>query len=241
YSNGDPSLSYRYDEANCLGLTACQNIGQRTSMSDAAGSEAWAYQVDSANSRSIHKEQRTTNNVTKSSTYYLDLAANVTQVVYPTSRVVTYTYNSANRPITAADGSNGITYATDFQSVPTGCLANAVCYTPQGTFYALSMGQSTGFTGLNLTHSYNNRLQPNEFKASSTGGNAIDITYGFVDPVTLKNAGHLYGITSNLDATRSQTFTYDQLNRITSALTTSTHATSPAHCWGETYQYDGAA
>ena len=37
---------------------------------------------------------------------------------------------------------------------------------------------------------------------------------------------------------RSQTFTYDTLNRISSALTTSTHATSPAHCWGENYSVD---
>ncbi len=241
YSNGDPTITTTYDQANCLGLSTCQNIGQRTSLTDAAGSEAWAYQVDTSNfpnSPNIHKEQRTTNGITKYSTYYADLAGNIPQVVYPTNRVVNYTFDGANRPSTATDGSNGITYATDFQTVPTGCLAGKVCYTPQGSFYALSIGQATGFTGLNLTHTYNNRLQPLEFKASSTGGNAIDITYNFVDPVSGKNAGHVYGITNNLDTTRSQTFTYDSLNRITGALTTSTHATSPSHCWGESYTLD---
>ena len=241
YSNSDPTITTTYDQSACLGLSTCQNIGERTSRTDAAGSESWAYQVDTTNQRDVHVNQRTTNSITKTSTYYLDLAGNLTQVVYPTSRVVNYTYDAANRPKTAADGSNGITYATDFQTVPTGCLAGAVCYTPQGSFYALSIGQATGFTGLNLTHTYNNRLQPNEFKASSSGGNAIDISYNFVDPVTSKNAGHVYSITNNLDATRSQTFTYDQLNRITSALTTSTHATSSAHCWGETYTLDAWA
>jgi RHS repeat-associated protein len=239
YSNGDPSITTIYDQTNCLTLSTCQNIGSRTSVTDAAGTESWAYQVDATNHRSVHANQRTTNSVTKTSTYYLDMAGNLTQVVYPTGRTVNYTYNAANRPITSADGSNGITYATDFQSAPTGCLAGAVCYTPQGTFYALSIGQvSSGFTGLNLTHTYNNRLQPNEFKASSSGGNAIDITYSFIDSVTGHNAGHVNGITNNLDATRSQTFTYDSLNRITGALTTSTHATSPAHCWGEAYTLD---
>jgi len=238
YSNGDPSVSVTYDQSNCLGLSACQNIGQRTSMTDAAGSEAWSYQVDSGNLRSVHKNQRTTSGITKTSTYYLDLAGNVTQAVYPTGRVVNYTYDAANRPKTAADGSNGITYASDFQSTPTGCLPGAVCYTPQGTFYALSIGQSASFSGLNLTHTYNSRLQPGEFKASSSAGSAIDITYGFVDPASLHNAGHVYAITNNLDTTRSQTFAYDQLNRITSALTTSTHATSPSHCWGEAYSLD---
>jgi RHS repeat-associated protein len=239
YSNGDATITTTYDQAACLGLSTCGNIGQRTARTDAAGSEAWAYQVDAANHRNVHINQRATNSVMKTSTYYLDLAGNVTQAVYPTGRVVNYTYDSADRPSTAADGSNGITYTTDFQTAPSGCLTGKVCYTPQGTFYALSIGQSSSFTGLNLTHSYNSRLQPLEFKASSTGGNAIDITYGFVDPATLKNAGHVYSITNNLDTTRSQNLSYDQLNRITSALTTSTHATSPAHCWGETYQYDG--
>ncbi len=238
YSNGDATITTTYDQAACLGLPACQNIGRRTSMTDAAGSEAWSYQVDAANNRSVHVEQRTTSGITKTSTYYLDLAGNLTQVVYPTGRVVNYTFDAAGRPSTAADGSNGITYASDFQTAPTGCLTGKVCYTPQGTFYALSIGQSSSFTGLNLTHSYNNRLQPNEFKASSTGGNAIDITYSFVDPSTNHDAGHVYSISNNLDATRSQTFSYDQLNRITSALTTSTYASSPAHCWGENYSVD---
>jgi RHS repeat-associated protein len=241
YSNNDPTITTVYDGTNCLGLSACQNIGQRTSVTDAAGSESWSYQVDATNHRSVHVNQRTTNSITKTSTYYFDLAGNVTQAIYPTGRVVNYTFDAADRPKTAADGSNGITYATDFQTVPTGCLTGAVCYTPQGTFYALSIGQSSGFTGLNLTHTYNNRLQPNEFKASSSGGNAIDITYGFVDPSTNHNSGHVYSITNNLDTTRSQTFSYDQLNRITSALTTSTYATSPSHCWGETYTPDAWA
>lgn len=170
--------------------------------------------------------------------YQYDAAGNVTQAIYPTGRIVNYAYDSANRPRSATDASNGITYATGFQTPPTGCLSGAVCYTPQGTFYALSIGQTYTFTGLNLTHTYNSRLQPNEFKASSTGGNAIDISYNFVDPVTRHNAGQVYGITNNLDSTRSQTFAYDQLNRITAAQTTSTFATSPAHCWGETYSLD---
>src|ERR1700733_14727438 len=46
------------------------------------------------------------------------------------------------------------------------------------------------------------------------------------------------GITNNVDTTRSQSFTYDHLNRILTAETTSTYATSPTHCWGESYTYD---
>jgi RHS repeat-associated protein len=238
YSNSDPSLSITYDQTNCLNLAACQNIGHRTSMTDAAGSEAWAYEVDKTNLRNIHQEQRITNsspsNITKTTTYYLDLAGNVTQLVYPTGRIVNYTYDSANRPSTATDSANGITYATDWKTPPTGtnCTAGAVCYTPQGSVYSMSLGQTSSFTGLNFSESFNNRLQPSEIKASSSAGNAIDITYSFVDPSSNGNAGHVYGITNNLNSSRSQTFTYDQLNRIASA---GTSATSGSYCWG--YQY----
>lgn len=331
YSNGDPSVAFTYDQANCLGLSSpCQNIGQRTSMTDAAGSESWAYKVDASNQRNVHVNQRTTSGITKTSTYVLDFVGNITQITYPTGRVVNYTYNGANRPITAADGSSGITYATGFQTPPanTNCVATAVCYTPQGTYYALSVGQSSAFTGLNLNHSYNTRFQPLRFSASlgalanasvsatwtwnfglkrtaidfttlsptnvsvgesitasgwtpsfingtysvtnvsdtthfraylvdginhGSGTNAsgnvtfvpniIDISYSFTEGGT-SNAGHVNYIFNNLDATRTQYFTYDQLNRVTSSQTFSTFSSnpiSPAHCWGETYTLDAWA
>jgi RHS repeat-associated protein len=242
YSNNNPSpILTTYDQANCLNLTACQNIGHRTSMTDAAGSEVWAYEVDKTNLRSIHQEQRTItsspNNITKTTTYYLDLAGNVTQLVYPTGRVVNYTFDSADRPSTAVDSANGITYAKDWETPPTNtnCVAGAVCYTPQGSVYGMSIGQTTSFTGFNVSETYNNRLQPGELKASSSAGSAIDITYNFVDPVSTHNAGHVYAITNNLNSSRSQAFTYDQVNRIVSAGTT---ATTGTYCWGYQYTYD---
>ena len=235
YSNGDPALTFTYDESTCLSLSSCQNLGHRTSMTDGAGSEKWAYQLDKPNFRSIHKEQRTNNsspsNITKTTTYYLDLAGNVTQIVYPTGRTVNYTYDAANRPSTAADSANGITYATDWKTPGSGCLANAVCYTPQGSVYNMSIGQTSTYNGFNVSETFNNRLQPNEIKA----GTALDISYSFVDPVSLKNAGHVYKITNNLTSGRSQTFTYDQVNRITSAGTT---ATTGSTCWGYQFTYD---
>jgi RHS repeat-associated protein len=242
YSNGDATITTVYDGSSCLGLAACQNIGHATSITDGAGSESWAYQTDSANLRSVHVNQRTTtsspSNITKTSTYYFDLAANLYSITYPTGRIVNYTYNAANRPVTAADSANGITYAAAQSTPPTGCLSSGVCYTPQGTEFSAAIGKTSTFNGINLSETYNSRLQPLEIKASSTGGNAFDITYSFVDPASGGNAGHVNSITNILDTTRSQTFGYDQLNRITGALTASTYATSPAHCWGESYTVD---
>jgi hypothetical protein len=71
-------------------VPSCANIGHRTSMIDAAGSESWSYDVVDR----IHKDVRTNtsspNNITKSATYNLDYAGNATSVVYPTGRTVNY-------------------------------------------------------------------------------------------------------------------------------------------------------
>jgi YD repeat-containing protein len=229
YSNGDPTVSITYDETNCLGLPHCDNVGHRTSSTDAAGSEIWSYDVPDR----IHKEQRTTSAITKTTTYNFDYAGDLSSVVYPTGRTVNYTYDSAKRPSVATDASNGITYGLG--TCANGIGSNGVCYAPQGSVSSMTIGQASAFAGLNFTSTYNNRLQPGEIKATSTGGNAIDITYSFVDPATQGNAGHVMSISNNLNSNRSQVFAYDPLNRLISAGTT---ATSGNYCWGYVYTYD---
>jgi RHS repeat-associated protein len=64
----------------------------------------------------------------------------------------------------------------------------------------------------------------------------MDLGYNF--NLGSSDNGNVLGITNNKDNTRSQVFTYDSLNRILTAETTSTHSSSPANCWSETYQYD---
>jgi hypothetical protein len=56
------------------------------------------------------------------------------------------------------------------------------------------------------TWSFCRACKPSEIKASSTAGTAIDITYDFVDPSSGHNAGHVYGITSNLNSEVSRIF-----------------------------------
>ena len=119
------------------------------------------------------------------------------------------------------DGTNGINYVT-------------AAYAPQGALSSLTLGYSGAFAGIQINDTYNTRLQPNELKAWSTAGVAFDLTYGFVDG-NGKNNGNVMQVTNNNDNTRSQQFTYDQLNRILTAKTT---ATSGANCWSYTYGID---
>jgi RHS repeat-associated protein len=232
-----PVAAYIYDQTSAYGLIITNGIGHRTSMVDPAGSEAWSYDAMGR----VAADQRTTvgsATVTKTTTNLYNLAGNAYQVTYPTGRTISYSFDGANRPSAASDPSTGTSYATGFKSSPpSGCSSSAVCYTPSGAIYAMSIGQTSTFTGLNLTNTYNNRLQPLEFKASSSGGNALDLSYNFVD-TSGHNNGNVIGIINNLDATRSQNFTYDSLNRIYAAQTSSNYSSSPAHCWAETYSYD---
>ena len=236
FSNGDPSVVYYYDASTCLGQDPCYNVGHRTSMSDAGGTESFAYDKMGRETA----DQRVTNGLTKSAVYGYDFAGDVTKIIYPTGdRIVDYTYDSADRPSTAQDELSGTYYVKG--PCATGGPTNGACYAPQGAISQLENGANV-FT----TYLYNNRLQPcwifatvgtplatnTACSASDLGSAVLDLQYSF-------NAAHdngdVAGITNNRDTTRSQSFSYDQVSRIASAQTS---ATSGTNCWGETYSYD---
>jgi RHS repeat-associated protein len=117
------------------------------------------------------------------------------------------------------------------------------------------LGQIQNGANLVTTFLYNDKLQPCwtyatsgtpptplPWNTTSTGctstyatGNVLDLKYNF--SLGTDN-GNVTGITNDRVSNRSQNFTYDQLNRIATAETTSTHATDPTNCWGEAYVYD---
>ena len=234
YSNGDPSVTYTYDQTACVVVSTCYNIGRRTGMTDADGSESWAYDTMGRE----WGEQRTTNSITKTTAYTYDFAGDLATLTYPSGRTVTYSTDSAGRPSSAKDVANNITYIMG--PCLNGISNIGVCYAPQGAVSGDSFGPDTGNY---ITHeeSYNNRLQPNRTNVFVQGGATLmSLSYGFVD-ASAHNNGNVMSITNSVDATRSQSFAYDQLNRLVTAETTSTYATSPAHCWGEAYIYDNSA
>jgi len=216
-----PPFSFSYDQSACLGQASCYNIGRRTSMTDAAGSEAWSYDTMG---RAL-TDQRTTNSVTKSTVYTYNYDGSTATLTYPSGRTITYTYDNAERSLKAEDTANGIDYAT--------CAA----YAPQGALQSMTLGYAGSFAGVNLSLSYNTRLQPQEIEAWSTTSTAMELTYNFVD-VNGHNNGNVMGTANSLNSARSQTFTYDQVNRIASA---HANGTSGSNCWSYNYGYDAWA
>jgi len=224
---------------NADSITVTYGIYRRTGMCDAAGAEAWSY--DSMGR--VLTDQRNTNGINKTATYAFDVGGDVTTLTYPTGRVTTYTLASsgtstAARLLSAVDTANSINYATGAH------------YSPAGALAALTNGNGTGIVS---TFLFNSRLQPCwmyattgtplPWNSSSTNctttaatGSLLDLKYNF--NLAVSDNGNLVGITNNVSPDRSQGFTYDSLNRISTAQTNGTFATSPTNCWAETYNYD---
>jgi RHS repeat-associated protein len=240
---GSPVATYLYDQASYNGLTITNGIGRRTGMTDQAGTEAWSY--DSMG-RALF-EKRTTNNVSKTISYTYNLDGSLYTAAIPTfadgshSITPTYTPGGAGRPIALLSGSYNL-------------LSN-VKYTPAGQL-CNSLGNWNG--NWTTVKSFNNRLQPVFIYAiRQTAGsppapppcavstplpdnpnyenNALALSYSYP---TGQNNGNISSITNLLFSPKSQSFTYDSLNRLASAQTTGTYATYPTYCWAESYTYD---
>src|SRR5262249_42665340 len=88
---------------------------------------------------------------------------------------------------------------------------------------------------------YNKRLQPTTMSASAPNQTVFSIGYDF----HLGNGdnGNVFGITNYRDQNRNQTFTYDALNRLTSAQNAGTDCSQmtvngKTEYWGKNYGYD---
>lgn len=225
-----PIATYLYDQTAFNGLTITNGIGRRTGMTDAAGSEAWSYDAQG----NVLVDQRTTNGVTKTTSYTYNLDGSLASVKYPSGNTVTYTPGNAGQSLSAVDQGNSVNYVTSAH------------YSPAGALAALTNG-----LGISSTFVYNSRLQPcwiyattttalpwntTNCSGTATSGTLLDLKLNFGSA----NNGNVVSTTNNRDNTRSQNFTYDTLNRLASAQTQTTGVTIPnANCWGLTFGYDG--
>src|SRR5579875_599419 len=235
YSDATPTVYFNYDGATQSGCTASIADSNpkpyRTGMCDAAGSEAWSYDLMGR----VLTDQRTTNSVTRSFVYtyspYVDGA--VANIAYPSGLSLTYTYDGAGRFSSAKD-QYGNTYVS-------GSCGSGACYAPQGALQSATMDANSNFAGFAVTDSYTKRLQPNELKVTNGGTSVMDLSYCFYAlsngacPTGTNDNGNVMGMINNMDTTRSQTFTYDSLNRLATGASVNTSGTN---CWSEQYGYD---
>jgi hypothetical protein len=161
--------------------------------------------------------------------YTYNLDGSVATMTYPSGAVITYTPDSAGRVLSAVDASNNINYVT------------GATYNAPGSLTGSVYGQSASFTGIVNSFSFNSRLQPVNLWSSSPTRTLMNLVYDF--HVGNGDNGNVYAITNNRDTTRSQTFTYDALNRLISAQNAGTDCTAMlpdghTEYWGNSYVYD---
>ena len=80
---------------------------------------------------------------------------------------------------------------------------------------SMKNGVTASFAGITTTNSYNKRLQPVFLSAASPTQTIFSLGYDF--GLSTADNGNVSQITNNLDATRSQSFTYDSRNLLASA------------------------
>lgn len=233
-----PVVTYTYD-------TGPNAVGHFTSLTDQAGSASYSYNVLGR----VSSEQRTINpgsnlpSITKTVGYHYNLNSSVVSVTYPSGSVITYTPDAAGRMLSAVDLGNNINYVT------------GATYGADSSLTGFVSGYvSGGFSGVTSNLQYNPRLQLCRVTALTAGsmptscidqvhlGNVLDLGYNFNFGVG--DNGNVSVVTNYKDTGRTQTFTYDALNRLASAQNAGTDCTkktlnsNQTEYWGNSYSYD---
>jgi RHS repeat-associated protein len=227
YSDGTPTVQYGYDGSSLSGCTYAvptlsdtNPIGRRTSMCDGSGATHWALDITSGVGWKT-TEARNIAGITKNIVSQDNFGGMLYQLTYPGGRIVTYTPNgssgTAGRYASAVDVANGINYVQNAAYAPFGGLTS----------------MSNGSAPITTTNAYNERLQPVTLSAATAANTLFSRSFDFHR--ANGDNGNVFQVVNNLDNLRSQSFTYDALNRIASA---QSQATSGTKCWGDSYTID---
>lgn len=211
--------SHRYDYATFQGQSFTNPIGREVAALTVNSSGATvastfaSYDVMGRVANTVQCNPNVSGCKTFTASY--DKLGDLTSLAYPGNGfTVTYGYDSAARLTTATD-SNGVIYA----QTPT--------YLASG---AIQEFTSPNFANNKYHVDYNNRLQPIEIWAGSAQGSAALFDKQYSYGTAGANNGNIFTITNAKDSTRTQSFTYDPLNRLMTA-------GDNGH-WANSYTYD---
>jgi RHS repeat-associated protein len=223
-----PSLAFTYgNDSTCNSAHGPGCIGQLITMTDGVGSENYTYNA----LEQLIQLQKVINSSTYTTSYAYNLASELTQITYPSGRVVQQSVDPIGRLCEIAPSTTGCGTAS----------------TPYATGYGYGIAsQVTGFkygNGLYATFGFSaDRLQLTCLDYSTTnrsgscthdGTTKFGLNYSY--PSSPGNNGLSSGISDSVDPGRSAAYTYDSLYRLVTAATTGS-ANYPA--WGLQESYD---
>jgi YD repeat-containing protein len=184
------NVTYAYDST----AGGNEGIGHLTSILDASGSTSYTYNALGQATLERHVVQ----SITYDTTFAYDTSGNVTQITYPSGRIVTYTRDSTGRV-------TGITTKANSSATAVTVVSSGT-YNPFGPLTGLTFGNSVG-----LTIGYDQDKQLTSIQCSVGTTTIQNLSYGY------DNAGNITSIIDNYQSARSQTLGYDNLNRLNSA------------------------
>jgi len=218
FSSGGGAV-YVYDQSNLWSVPIRNGIGRLSGEYNTLASDS--HQVGFVNSYDVmgrlvyqnefNQRNGQPNQVNKVFSYAYNLDGTLKSVTYPSTRVVNYSYNTGQRPVSAADSANN--YASSAQYTAFGALSSLV---------------NGGI--ITTTNSFNARMQPVFLSAATSGQTVLSLGYDFNScNGNGGDNGNVCQLTNNKNSSRSQTFQYDSLNRLLSANSGN---------WSQSYTYD---
>ncbi len=209
-----PDVTYTYD-------TLGNGKGRLSSVSSSASTTSYTgYDVMGR----LTGSSQTTDGQSYSMGYAYDLAGNLTSQTYPSGRVITSTYDDAGRLSEVSGQKAGETDKT---------YASSLSYTAHGAVSDMKLGNN-----LWEHTNFNNRLQPIQIGlgTAQNGVNRLKLNYTYgattnngnvlTQTITVPTIGTATGFTA------TQSYTYDELNRLESAQEAS------GASWKQTFVYD---
>jgi len=202
------TINYAWDSA---GLAGSYGVGRLSSVTDATGTTSLAYD----HRGNLLTKRQTVGSAAANLTYAYDLADRVTQITYPSGRIVAYGYDTKGRVVQVNTKAS--------VSVPSWTmLASAMTYEPWGSLLTATMGN-----GLALAQVWTDgRLGSKRLYNSSTSASLSYLGYAY------DGNDNIGAITDQLTAANSVYYGYDPNDRLT--LTSLVTATTPG---AETYNY----
>ena len=211
YTDGTPRVDYFYDAQTLPGGAPSFDRGSANGRLVAvtyAGSSAGTYRGYDAAGAVLRQIQKT-----DAVNYLVEASYNLN------GSMASETYPS----VPAAGDRRVITFSYDNAARLSALASAATSYAPSAGVSGISYGAHNGLTSEiydnSLIHqvTYNSRLQPNEIKLGTSGTptSVVDLTYNYG---TSNNNGNLQSVSySGGGISYTQSFGYDQLNRLTTA------------------------
>ncbi len=203
------TVNLYYDE----GGSAANALGRLTHFTDGVGSETYSYNLLGRTTQVA----KLINGTTYTTSYSYNDAGEMTQITYPSGRIVNPSYDAIGRLSQIAGG--GTNYTSSYAYNP--------AFQVTGMNYGNGVAASFGYSA--------DRLQLTSLSYVKGATTLFSLGYGYIPQGGSGNNGQITSITDSVDGGRTVNYTYDALYRLSTALTTgSTHYPQ----WGLSWTYD---